>query len=179
MRVKNDQTSFWDTYSDVAANLEYDKPKILRLLDEHIDWDEIIPARAFATFYQKTGRPRNYPLVGFIKCLILQKICGYIDDSLLLLTLRYSPDLRLFCDFKKVPDASKLTRFKQDFLPYLNELFEQLVPARKNAGDNTDIKACRHRHSLPPQAVLSPRQRPLALSATPKCHSGLRTFKSA
>ncbi len=27
----------------------------------------------------------------------------------------------------KLPDASKFTRFKQDFLPYLQSLFERLV----------------------------------------------------
>jgi len=37
----------------------------------------------------------------------------------LLVTLRHCREMREFCGFQKVPDAAKLTRFKQDFLPYL------------------------------------------------------------
>lgn len=35
--------------------------------------------------------------------------------------------MREFCGFKKVPDASKITRFKQDFLSDLQSVFDQLV----------------------------------------------------
>ena len=35
--------------------------------------------------------------------------------------------MREFCGFQKVPDAAKLARFKQDFLPYIMEVFERLV----------------------------------------------------
>ena len=45
MRNKNVQMSLLDIYQDVAASLEEDKPKLFRMLDEHIDWDAIIPAR--------------------------------------------------------------------------------------------------------------------------------------
>jgi len=127
MRNKNVQMSLYDMYKDVAASIEEDKPKLFRLLDEYIDWDTIIPARFYAAFYKRMGRPRDYPLVGFMKSLFLQKIFGYIDDSLLLLTLLHSREMREFCGFRKVPDAAKLTRFKQDFLPYLTEIFDVLV----------------------------------------------------
>lgn len=73
------------------------------------------------------GRPRKYPLEGFIKSMVLPKIFGYVDDSVLLATLRYSQEMREFCGFEKVPDGAKLTRFKQDFLPYIGEVFERLV----------------------------------------------------
>lgn len=127
MRKKYDQLSLYDTYKNVSASLEEDKPKLFLLLDEHIRWDDIIPARMCTAFYQRVGRPRKYPLVGFIKALVLQRIFGYTDDSLLLVTLRHSREMREFCGFHKVPDAAKLTRFKQDFLPYIAELFEGLV----------------------------------------------------
>ena len=39
----------------------------------------------------------------------------------------YSKPLRDFCGFTKVPDASKITRFKQDFLDDLQLVFDQLV----------------------------------------------------
>ncbi|MEG2286006.1 MAG: transposase [Eubacterium sp.] len=41
--------------------------------------------------------------------------------------LSLSKELRDFCGFDKVPDASLLTRFKQDFCPFLEQMFEELV----------------------------------------------------
>lgn len=74
MRNKNMQMSLWDIYQDVAASLEEAKPKLFRMLDEYIDWDAIIPARFYTSFFQRIGRPREYPLEGFIKSLLLQRI---------------------------------------------------------------------------------------------------------
>ena len=127
MRNKSEQMSLFDTYKGVTASMEEDKPKLFRLLDEHIDWDTLVPARCYMAFYQNTGRPRKYPLVAFLKSLVLQKIFCYVNDSVLLVTLRHSREMRKFCGFSKVPDAAKLTRFKQDFLPYIMEVFERLV----------------------------------------------------
>lgn len=127
MRNKCVQMSLYDTYKGIVASMEEDKPKLFRLLDEHIDWDTIVPARFYMAFYQKVGRPRKYPLAAFLKSLVLQKIFGYVNDSVLLVTLRHSREMRDFCGFEKVPDAAKLTRFKQDFLPYITEVFERLV----------------------------------------------------
>lgn len=59
--------------------------------------------------------------------LIIQRIFAIPTDSLLLFFLQYSNELRKFCGFSKVPDASKITRFKQDFLPNLLSVFEKLV----------------------------------------------------
>ena len=42
-------------------------------------------------------------------------------------TLRFSSEMRDYCGFEKVPDASKLTRFKQDFCEYIRDVFERLV----------------------------------------------------
>ncbi len=127
MRKKCVQMSLFDTYKSVCTSIEEDKPKLFRLLDEHIDWDTLVPARFYMAFYQNIGRPRKYPLVAFLKGLVLQKIFGYVNDSVLLVTLRHSREMREFCGFQKVPDAAKLTRFKQDFLPYIMEVFERLV----------------------------------------------------
>ena len=127
MRNKSEQMSLFDTYKGVTASMEEDKPKLFRLLDEHIDWDTLVPARFYMAFYQNTGRPRKYPLVAFLKSLVLQKIFCYVNDSVLLVTLRHSREMRKFCGFSKVPDAAQLTRFKQDFLPYIMEVFERLV----------------------------------------------------
>lgn len=41
--------------------------------------------------------------------------------------LHYSKPLRKFYGFRKVPDASKITRFKQNFLNNLQSVFDNLV----------------------------------------------------
>ena len=127
MREDCVQMSLYDTYKDVSASMENDKPQLFRLLDKYIDWDSLIPARFYLAFYQNTGHPRTYPLTAFLKGLVLQKLFGYVNDSVLLVTLRHSREMRKFCGFQKVPDAAKLTRFKQDFLPNIMEVFERLV----------------------------------------------------
>lgn len=127
MRSKAAQVSLFDTYKNVADSYETDKPRLFSLLDELIDWDALIPQRFFSAFYQAMGRPRVYGLVSFLKMLVLQRIFGYTADSQLLVTLRHSMEMRDFCELKKVPDAAKLTRFKQEFQPYIEEIFERLV----------------------------------------------------
>lgn len=47
MRNKCVQISLYDTYKSVATSMEDDKPKLFRLLDEYIAWDELIPARFY------------------------------------------------------------------------------------------------------------------------------------
>ena len=116
MRNQCEQMSLHGTYQCVTASMENDRPKLSRQLDEHIDWDSLIPARFHLTFYRNTGRLRKYPPAAFLKSLVLQKIFGYVNDSILLVTLRHSREMRKFFGFQKVPDAAKLTKFKQDFL---------------------------------------------------------------
>ena len=41
--------------------------------------------------------------------------------------MKMSAELREFCGFDDVPDASKITRFKQDFVAYIEKIFEILV----------------------------------------------------
>src|SRR5699024_6024271 len=55
------------------------------------------------------------------------RIFSIPTDTLLIIFLKYSKELRDFCGFDKVPDASKFTRFKQDFLPDLQSMFDNLV----------------------------------------------------
>lgn len=45
MRKRYEQMSLLDTYKGVEARLENNKPELFRLLDEHLNWEEIIPAR--------------------------------------------------------------------------------------------------------------------------------------
>lgn len=127
MRKKYEQMSLLDAYKNVEEQLENDKPELFRLLDEYLDWEEIIPARFYGVFYQRLGRKRDYSLESFLKALFLQRIFHYVEDSQLLNTLRFSREMRDYCGFEKVPDAAKLTHFKQDFCEYIRDVFERLV----------------------------------------------------
>ena len=127
MRNKNVQMSLLDTYHSVEERLENNKPELFKLLDEHLDWDDLIPNTFYAAFYRYVGRKRRYELEGFMKALFLQRIFHYIEDTQLLNTLRFSYEMRDYCGFDKVPDAAKLTRFKQDFCDHIRDVFERLV----------------------------------------------------
>ena len=89
MRKECIQMSLFDIYMDVLASMENNEPKLFRLLDKHIDWDSLVSARFYLAFYQNIGHPRTYPLVVFLKGLVLQKIFGYVNDRTLLVTLRH------------------------------------------------------------------------------------------
>ncbi len=97
------------------------------MLEENIKLEELIPVSFYHHFNLRFGRPRVYSLTAFIWALLIQKIFSIPTDSLLLIFLKYSKPLRDFCGFTKVPDAPKLTHFKQDFLPDLQDLFNRLV----------------------------------------------------
>ena len=121
------QLSLAEIFSDCHEKFENDKPAFLSLLETHIDIDELIPISFRNHFYASTGRTRKYPLQAFLWALIIQRIFSIPTDQLLLTFLAYSKPLREFCGFTKVPDASKITRFKQDFLADLQFVFDKLV----------------------------------------------------
>ena len=121
------QLSLADIFSDCQNKFENDKPAFLSLLENHIDMDEMIPISFRNHFHASTGRTRKYPLHAFLWALIIQRIFSIPTDQLLLTFLAYSKPLREFCGFTKVPDASKITRFKQDFLDDLRLVFDNLV----------------------------------------------------
>ena len=125
--IPYNQLSLADIFSNCQEIYESDKPQFLSLLQQHIDLDEIVPASFRKHFYASTGRTRKYPLYAFLWALIIQRIFSIPTDSLLLVFLQYSRHLREFCGFHKVPDASKITRFKQDFLEDLQAVFKHLV----------------------------------------------------
>jgi len=127
MRKNRMQMSLLDTYNDVCSAMEENKSEFLALLREHIDFGGMIPAAFVWAFYRRFGRPREYTLEGLIKFCILQKVLGIEKDSTLLSIMKMSRELRDFCEFVEVPDASKITRFKQDFVAYIEMVFENMV----------------------------------------------------
>ncbi len=124
--IPQKQLTLADIFEDCKNIYESDKPQFLTLLENHIDLDEIIPVSFYNRYYASTGRNRKYPLTAMLWALIVQRLFSIPTDSLLLVFLHYSRHLREFCGFTKVPDASKITRFKQDFLPDLQSVFDNL-----------------------------------------------------
>ena len=129
--IPNKQLSWADIFQDCQNKFDNDKPAFLSLLETHIDIDEFIPISFRNHFYASTRRSRKYPLRDFLWALIIQRIFSIPTDQLLLTFLSYSKPLRDFCGFTKVPDASKITRFKHDFLNDLQLIFDRLVDLTK------------------------------------------------
>ena len=123
------QLNLGNIYSECSEMFMEQRPQFLELLDKYIDINIYIPFSFKKAFYANTGRPRGCSLYGYISALILQKIFNIPTDALLILILNLSSELRSFCGIDKVPDASKWTRFKQDFSDYLEDMFISLVDA--------------------------------------------------
>lgn len=121
------QMTLADFFTKTQEIFESDKPEFLKLLESTIDLYEIVPVSFINHFYASTGRPREYQLTSLLWALIIQRIFSIPTDSLLLTFLEYSKDLREFCGFSNVPDASKITRFKQEFTDDLQLFFDSLV----------------------------------------------------
>jgi hypothetical protein len=127
MLNKNVQMSLFDTYDDVCSAMEENKPAFLAMLEEHVNLQDLIPHEFYRAFYCGFGRPRGYSLESFLKFFVLQKTIGIAKDKTLLFVLKLCRELRDYCGFDKVPDASKITRFKQDFVGYIQKVFDNLV----------------------------------------------------
>lgn len=121
------QLSLANIFQDCQEKFQNDKYRFLEILEQTINLDEIIPASFLIHFHACTGRPRKHQLYPILWSLILQRIFSIPTDSLLITFLKYSKELRDFCGFDVVPDASKFTRFKQDFLSDLQSTFDHLV----------------------------------------------------
>jgi transposase len=121
------QLSLAEHFQDSKSFFESDVPTFFELLKKHINLHDFIPNSLYTAFYKPLGRNRNYPLHDSLTAFILQKIFSIPSDSLLIILLHICKELREFCGFSKIPDASKFTRFKQDFLPYLEQMFSYMV----------------------------------------------------
>lgn len=125
--ITHKQLSLAEVFEDCQNKFDNDKYQFLQLLDEAINLDEIVPVSFVSHFHAKTGRPRKHQLYPMLKALLIQCIFSIPTDTLLIIFLKYSQELRDFCGFDIVPDASKFTRFRQDFLPDLQSMFDHLV----------------------------------------------------
>ena len=121
------QLSLADIFTDCQNKFDNDKYEFLSILEQTIDLDEIVPVSFVSHFHAATGRPRRHLLYPMLKALLLQLIFSIPTISLLIVFLKYSQELRDFCGFSKVPDAPLFTRFRQNFEPYIELTFRQMV----------------------------------------------------
>ena len=119
------QLTLAEIFEDCQNKFDNDKYQFLSLFDEAINLDEIVPVSFISHFYASTGRPRKHQLYPMLKALLIQRIFSIPTDTLLIVFLKYSQELRDFCGFDVVPNGSKFTRFKQDFLSDLQSMFER------------------------------------------------------
>lgn len=125
--IPHKQLSLADIFTDCQNKFDNDKYEFLDILSQTIHLDDIVPVSFINHFHAATGRPRVHQLYPMLWALLLQRIFSIPTDSLLIVFLKYSQELRDFCGFERVPDASKFTRFKQDFLLDLQVMFHNLV----------------------------------------------------
>jgi hypothetical protein len=125
--IKSKQLSLNDIYAGCIDSFENDKPKFLSMLEKLLDIYSLIPYSFRIHFKNHTRRPHEYGLRAFVSSLIIQRIFSIQTDSLLIVFLKYSRQLREYCGFDKVKDASKFTRFKQNFKDVLKNMFDNLV----------------------------------------------------
>ncbi|MBQ5559352.1 MAG: ISNCY family transposase [Lachnospiraceae bacterium] len=127
MRNKYVQISLMDTYTGVLEAMETNKSELVRLLEEYIDFEAIIPPDFYIAYKNHMGRKHINPLESYLRALNLKQILGMKEDKQLLTLLRFSEELQDYCGFVKLPDAPQLCRFKQDYCVYLQRMFEKLV----------------------------------------------------
>lgn len=127
MLYYENQLNLGDIYSTCSEMFKAQRPEFLELLNKYIDIEAYIPYSFKKAFYADTGRPRGCSLYGYISALTLQKIFNIPSDTLLILILKLSSEVRSFCGIGSVPDASKWSRFKINFADYLEDMFISLV----------------------------------------------------
>ncbi len=101
--------------------IDQHKSELIRLPEEHIDFDRLIPVRFRHVFYCHMDRKHKYHLESIIRAFVVHKLLGIPIDALLLTILRLSAELRGFCSFDDMPDAFQFTRLRI-ILAYLRHL---------------------------------------------------------
>lgn len=134
------QLKFKSFYSDLSDHEKSNKLNLINILSQHLNLTELIPINFYHKYYSYFGRNREFTLESILSALIIQKILGYNKISMLIDLLDISLETRSFCGFKRVPNKSQFTRFKNKFHNELHELFNSLVletePICRKLGEN-------------------------------------------
>lgn len=128
MATKYHQIVLSDFFSDCQNKFIDDSSSFFSFFQNILTWMNLSHLNFIQlSFYHSLGRKRDYSINGFLTAFILQKIFSIPTDSLLLLFLRLCRKLREFFGFTKVPDAALLSRFKHDFEPFIELMFQRMV----------------------------------------------------
>ena len=126
MATKYHQISLNDIFSDCQNSFIDDSPSFFSLLSEHLDLNEFIPPEFLTAFYLSVGHVcincRGFLPLSFFKRFF---------HPYFLLFLHLSKELRDFCGFTKIPDASLMSRFKYDFESYIELMFQRMIDYTK------------------------------------------------
>jgi len=127
MRKKHVQLPLPFIYNDITNSINHQEPKFLSAIDNHIDFDHIIPREFKFAYYKCEGRRHKYRLESFIRAFIIKAFLGLTTVASLIAVLNNSTELRNFCDFDTVPHASIFSRFLKDYCLCIEKMFNSLV----------------------------------------------------
>lgn len=152
------QLSLADIFTDYQNKFDNDKYEFLSILDETINLDEIVPVSFVSHFYAATGSPRRHLLYPMLKALLLQLIFSIPTTSLLIIFLKYSQELRNFCEFDVVPDTSGIEAWVTENNPkYANRIIKQLKAFKKANGLDDSYDPYKATYgSMPSHAAANP-----------------------
>lgn len=123
----NSQMSLHDIHNKINISFESQSAYLIELLENNINFWDIIPDDFKSAFYKSNGRPHSYHLESYIRFFILQNILGIEKDSVLINILLLSNEIRYFCRFNEIPDPSQFFRFRKDYQNQIANMFESLV----------------------------------------------------
>ena len=149
--ITHKQLTLAEVFEACQNKFDNDKYQFLSLLDETINLNEIVPVSFVTHFHASTGRTRKHQLYPMLKAFLIQRIFSIPTDMLLIVFLKYSQELRDFCGFDVVPDGSKFTRFKQDFLLDLQSIqaHPDIVVGKKSDSPDEDKSLADSKALLP------------------------------
>ncbi len=127
MQANVNKLCLTDIYSNIDEYFEQDKPKLIKLFEQHIAIQQLIPQSFFNHYYSNTGHTREYKLTSMLSALIIKSILSIADTTLFLNILNLSSELRNLCGFTTVPNASQFSRLKINFEKDLEQFFNYLV----------------------------------------------------
>ena len=136
----NSHSSLSDSLNNINLSFENNPSFLISLLEDNLNFSDIIPSSFISAFYKNFGRPHIYHLESFIRFFFLQNILAIPSDSSLINILLASTELRFFCRFDKVPDPSQFSRFRANYHNNLADLFNTLVSITESICRKIDNK---------------------------------------
>ena len=127
MPVSAKQLNLCDVSKDFDKFYNQNQNDLLSLLEQFINISDYIPYSFYQRYYSYFGRKRDFSLESMLSAFILKNILAIPSIDLLISLLHISYEMRKFCGFLRIPHKSQFSRFKDNFLESLNELFNNLV----------------------------------------------------